>query len=110
MAKGFDPGEILNLQRKMKDEMTKAQEKLKECVVEGVAGDGLVTAFVNGSSEVVGIKIDPDAVDTDDLSELEDLVMIAVNKGLEKATELHNEEMNRIGGGMGLGGLGNMFG
>ena len=105
MAKGFDPSELMNQARKMKDEMAKVQDSLKERVVEGVSAEGLVTAFVNGNSEVVGIKIDPKAVDPDDLSMLEDLVMVAVNKGLEQANAMSSEEMNKITGGMGLGGL-----
>ena len=101
MAKGFDPAELMNQARKMKDQMAKAQEALKERVVEGEAGGGLVQAFVNGGSEVVGIKIMPDAVDTDDLGLLEDLLLVAINAGLKKAEALSEDEMGKITGGMG---------
>jgi nucleoid-associated protein EbfC len=108
MAKGgFDPNEIMAQARKMKDEMARVQDQLKERVVDAEAGDGLVKVFANGSSEIVGVKIDPEAIDMDDLSELEDLVMIAANKALEKAGEMSNGEMNKITGG--LGGLGGLF-
>ena len=105
MAKGFDPAELMKQARALKDQMAKEQEKLKERVVEGTSGGGMVTAFVNGGSEVVGIKIDPDAVDPDDVSMLEDLIQVAVNDGLAKANELSETEMNKLTGGMGMGGL-----
>lgn len=109
MAKGgFDPNQIMAQARKMKDDMAKVQDQLKERVVEAEAGDGLVKVFVNGGSELVGVKIDPEVIDDpSDLSELEDLLQVAVNKALEKANELSNDEMNKITGG--LGGLGGLF-
>ena len=101
MAKGFDPAELMNQARKMKDQMAKAQEALKERVVEADAGGGLIQTFVNGGGEIVGIKIKPEAVDPDDLGMLEDLIMVAVNAGIEKANKLSEEEMGKITGGMG---------
>lgn len=105
MAKGFDPGELLQQARKMKDQMAKTQEALKARVVEAESGGGLVKVFVNGSSEVVGVKIKKDAVDPSDVSMLEDLVMVACNNALEKAKKMADDEMGKITGGLGLGGL-----
>ena len=56
MAKGFDPSEILQQARKMKDQMAKTQEALKARVVEAEWGGGLVKVFANGSSEIVGVS------------------------------------------------------
>ena len=105
MAKGFDPGEIMNQARKVKEQIAKTQDQLRDRVVEADAGGGLVRAFANGASELVGVKIDAKAVDPDDLSMLEDLIQVAVNNALQKASELSNEEMNKITGGLGLDGL-----
>jgi nucleoid-associated protein EbfC len=105
MAKGFDPGELLNQARRMKDQMAKAQEQLKERVVEGEAAGGMVKFFVNGANEVVGVKIKPDAVDPKDLSMLEDLIQVACNAAMSKAKKMADDEMAKITGGMGLGGL-----
>ena len=85
----------------MKDQMAKVQDGLKERIVEADAGGGLVQVFVNGGTEVVGIKIKPEAVDPDDLGMLEDLIMVAINAGIEKANAMSEEEMNKITGGMG---------
>ena len=108
MAKGFDPGELMNQARKMKEALAKAQNELKDRVVEADAGGGLVRVFVNGGSEVVGVKIAADAVDPDDVSMLEDLVMVAMNNALEKARTMSDDEMNKLTGGLG-GGLGGLF-
>lgn len=105
MPSGFDPGDLMNQARKMKEQMARTQDELRDRVVESEAGGGVVRAFVNGASEVVGIKIDPKAVDPDDLGMLEDLVMVAVNGGLAKANDLSSEEMNKLTGGLGLDGL-----
>ncbi|MFT7616533.1 MAG: DNA-binding YbaB/EbfC family protein [Planctomycetota bacterium] len=101
MAKGFDPSELMSQARKMKDQMAKVQEGLKERIVEAEAGGGMVKVFVNGGTEVVGIKIKPEAVDPDDMGMLEDLIMVAVNAGIEKANAMSEEEMGKITGGMG---------
>ena len=101
MAKGFDPGELMNQARKVKDPMAKVQEELRERVIEGTAGGGLVSVFVNGAGEVVGVKIKPEAVDPDDLAMLEDLIQVAANDGIKKANELSESEMNKVTGGLG---------
>ena len=100
MGKGFDPAELMNQARKMKEEMGRKQEELRGRVVEAEAGDGLVKAFVNGAQEVVGIKISKEVVDPDDVSMLEDLVQVALNKALEKANEMSEAEMGKLTGGM----------
>ena len=102
MAKGFDAGEMMNQARKMKEQMARVQDDLAKRVVEGTSGGSVVTAFVNGGGQVVGIKIKPEAVDPDDVSMLEDLVLTAVNNGLEKANELSETEMGKVTGGLGL--------
>ena len=101
MAKGFDPSELMNQARRMKEQMAKKQQELEERVVEASSAGGMVTAFVNGNQRLVGVKIKPEAVTPDDVGMLEDLVMVAVNNGLQKAGEMAQAEMNRITGGLG---------
>lgn len=105
--KGFgDMGGMLRQAQKMQKEMARVQADLKERVVEGSAGGGAVKAFVNGQQELVSLKIDPAAVDPQDVSMLEDLVMAAVQNGLKASRELMAAEMQKVTGGMGLPGLG----
>lgn len=97
--------ELMKQAQRMQRDMGKIQEELKERYVEGSAGDGLVKVICSAAQELVKIEIDPDAVDTDDISLLEDLVVAAVNIGLKKADELRQAEMAKVTGGMNFPGL-----
>ncbi|MCA8937075.1 MAG: YbaB/EbfC family nucleoid-associated protein [Planctomycetes bacterium] len=97
--------DLMKQAQRMQRDMGKIQEELKERYVEGSAGDGLVKVVCSGAQELVKIEIDADAVDMDDLSLLEDLVVAAVNTGLKKAEELRQGEMAKVTGGMNFPGL-----
>ncbi len=96
--------------QQMQAEMVKAQEEAQQQEVEASAGGGMVTVRVNGALEVLEIKIDPDAVDPDDVEMLQDMVQAAVNEAIRSAQELAATKMNAAAGGLagpgGLGGLG----
>ena len=96
--------------QKMQADMAKAQEELKNEVVEASAGGGMVTVKVGGDLELKDIQIDADAVDPEDVELLQDMVQAAVNEGLRAAQELAASKMNAAAGGLagpgGLGGLG----
>ncbi len=97
--------QILQQAQKMQQDMAEAQEKLKDERVEASAGGGMVTVTVNGGGEIVGITIDPRAIDPDDPEMLADLVMAAVNEALRSAHSLMESKMQGMLPG-GLGGLG----
>ncbi|WP_139492625.1 YbaB/EbfC family nucleoid-associated protein [Brevibacillus dissolubilis] len=90
--------------KKMQEEMMKAQEALKEQVVEGGAG-GVVTVKANGHKMITEITIKPEAIDPDDVEMLQDLVLTAVNDALKKVDDLVGKEMGRYTGGMNIPGL-----
>lgn len=60
---------------------------------------------VSGKKELMEIKLDPEVVDPDDIETLEDLIISAVNEAFRMQDEDYQENMNKISGGMGLGGL-----
>ncbi|ADI00842.1 MAG TPA: YbaB/EbfC family nucleoid-associated protein [Syntrophothermus lipocalidus] len=91
--------------QKMQQEMMKLQEELKERTVEASAGGGAVKVTVTGSQELVSISIAPEVVDPDDVEMLQDLVLAAVNEGLNKAREMAKSEMAKITGGVTLPGF-----
>jgi len=95
-----------DLQKNMK----KKQEELAETVVQFTAGGGMVTATATCDMKIKSIKINPDAVDPDDVEMLEDLVMAAVDGALSAAQETMSKEMGKLTQGMGLpGGTGLPF-
>src|SRR4051794_8114886 len=95
--------------QKMQQQMADAQAELGEAEVSGTAGGGLVTVTATGAGEVTAVKIDPKAVDPDDVETLEDLVLAAVHNAAEAARELTEQKMGPLtaglGGGLGLPGM-----
>lgn len=104
--RGLDFNTLMRQVRKMQAEADKKKEELAATVlVEGKAADGLVVAQVNGVREVVSVRIDPKAVDPDDLAMLEDLIVAAVNQALAEAKAKEDEEMGKLTGGIKIPGL-----
>ena len=96
--------QLMKQAQKMQQQLADAQAKLAEAEVEGSAGGGLVTAKVTGAGDVLSIKIDPKAVDPDDVETLEDLVVAALHAGADEVRQLTEQKMGPVAGGM--GGLG----
>ncbi len=99
---GFGGGnQMQNLMKqaqKMQEEMQKAQAELEETLVEGVSGGGLVKVTMTAKKVVKNIEINPDAVDTEDITMLEDLLIASLNDGYEKAEKLCNEKLGNFSG------------
>jgi nucleoid-associated protein EbfC len=105
--------EAQRLQAKMQEEMARAQEQLAGEQLSGSAGGGLVTVTVNGHKQLVSVRIDPQAVDPQDVETLEDLVFAAMQSALAAADERAAAVMGQVQSGMGLPpgmDLGGMFG
>jgi DNA-binding YbaB/EbfC family protein len=85
--------------------LAKAQKELAEATVEATAGGGAVTVTVTGQQEVKSVKIDPEAINLDDVEMLEDLVLAAVNEAITKSQELAAERMSKVTGGLKIPGL-----
>ena len=100
----FDMNKLMQQAQQMQAQMAQAQEELANEKVEASAGGGMVTVTATGSGEIVAIKIDPKAIDPDDPSMLEDMVLAAVNEALRSTSSLAESRM----GGM-LGGLGGLL-
>lgn len=96
--------QMLKQVQQMQAEMMKAQESLKDEVVETSAGGGMVKVKMTGGLELREIVIDPGAIDPDDPELLADMIMAAVNEALRAAQELAASRLGGLAGG--LGGLG----
>ena len=90
---------------KMQRQMQEAQAQMADQIVEASSGGGAVKVTASCDGTVKSIKIDPEAVDTEDISMLEDMVLGAVNQALDKGRETQAAEMGKLTGGMG-GGMG----
>jgi DNA-binding YbaB/EbfC family protein len=92
---------MLKQVQQMQADMMKAQEQLKDEVVEASAGGGMVTVKISGDLELREIKIDPEAVDPEDVELLQDMVLAATNEAIRSAQELANRKMGGLTGGLG---------
>jgi len=96
---------ILRQAQQLQAKLAKAQEELEKATVQASSGGGAVTVVVNGQQKIISIKISPEAVDPKDVSMLEDLVMAAINEGLEKSKELAASQLGAITGGFKIPGM-----
>ena len=107
---GGMPGNMNNLMKqaqKMQRQMEEATKELQEKEATASAGGGVVEVTVSGKREVTKVKIEPEAVDPDDVEMLEDLIMAATNEAFREIEEMSTQSMSNITGG--LGGLGGGF-
>jgi DNA-binding YbaB/EbfC family protein len=104
---GMDLSAMMKQVQQMQSEMVKAQEKLKDEIVDASAGGGMVKVKMSGDLVLKEITIDPEAIDPEDPEVLADMVMAAVNEAIRAAQERASDRMGGIAGGLGgLPGLG----
>jgi nucleoid-associated protein EbfC len=105
MPKQPNLNQMMKQVQQMQAEMAKAQEQLKSEVVEASAGGGMVTVKISGDLQIREIRIDPDAVDPEDVELLQDMVLAATNEAIRSAQELAASKMGGVTGGLGDLGL-----
>jgi nucleoid-associated protein EbfC len=93
--------QIMKQAQKMQEQVAPAQAELAAAEVTGTAGGGLVTVTVSGTGEFRSVKIDPKAVDPDDVETLEDLILAAMHNVAEAVRELTDAKMGPATGGLG---------
>jgi DNA-binding YbaB/EbfC family protein len=86
--------------------LAKAQQELADARIEGTAGGGAVRVTMTGDQKIVGIAIEPEVVDPDDVEMLQDLIMAAIGDAAERASERQAESFGAITGNLNIPGLG----
>jgi nucleoid-associated protein EbfC len=84
------------LMKQAQEMQERLQRELNEMVVEASVGGGMVTVRMSGHKQLVGVKIDPEAMDKDDPSVLEDLIVAAVNEAGRKVEETMQGRMGSM--------------
>lgn len=93
----FDMDAIIQQAQQMGEQLMAAQQEAAATVYEGQAGGGAVKIEVTGGYEFRSVTISPSAVDPDDVTMLEDLVLAALHDAVR--------QIGGGGGGLDLGGL-----
>jgi DNA-binding YbaB/EbfC family protein len=96
---------IQELMSQAKQQYEGLQKKMQETVVEGSSGGGTVLVKMDGRKQVLGIKIDPEAVKAGDIEMLQDLITAAINGAGQKVDEAVQSSMGGMLGGMNIPGL-----
>ncbi len=99
---GFNLQELMSQAKKQYETL---QKRMQETVVEGSSGGGAVTVKMDGRKQVLGMKIDPEAVKSGDIEMLQDLITAAINNAGQKIDEAMKSTMGGMLGGMGIPGL-----
>ncbi len=102
--------------QKMQDDITATQAALENETIEASVGGGAVKIVITGHQKVQAITINPQVIDTSDpewLSDMQDLLVAAVNQAIEQSQNYAAERMQGVTGGLDSmlpGGLGGLFG
>jgi DNA-binding YbaB/EbfC family protein len=102
---GKNMQDLMKKARQMQQAMENQQKALEEKEFEASSGGGMVTVKMNGSGQLLSLKIEPEAVDPDDVEMLEDLIMAAIGEVQSQVNEASSEMMQGITGGMKIPGL-----
>ncbi|GIV30653.1 MAG: nucleoid-associated protein [Saprospiraceae bacterium] len=100
-------GDLLN---NLKNQNQQLQQKLEQQRIEASAGNGAVTAVVNGKALLLDLRIDDEKIDWQDREQVLDLIIVAVNEAVQQAMELERQEGKRILESMLPPGFGNLLG
>lgn len=98
----MDMKKMMKQAQKMQRDAAAAQAEIAEMEFSASAGGGMVEATVMGDMSLKAVKIDPEALDPEDVEMLEDMVVAAVNEALREASDTSNQRMSSLMGGMNL--------
>lgn len=88
--------------QEMQTRMEALQQEMADTEFTASVGAGAVTVTVAGKGEIRGVKIDPAAIDGDDVSILEDMIRLAANNAKGEADTAMASRMKEITGGLPL--------
>jgi nucleoid-associated protein EbfC len=92
--------DILGKLNDVKKKMDEIKNRLDTITVEGNAGDDAVQVLVNGNRIVKNISIEDSLLTPERKEELQDLIEVAMNRALEKAQNISENEMQSAGKGL----------
>lgn len=97
--------QMMKQMKKMQDQLMKAQQELEAKEFEGTAGGGVVKVTINGKKQLLGLEIQPDVVDPDDVEMLQDLIVAAFNEAQKQVDDVASKDLGKLTGGLNIPGL-----
>lgn len=102
---GGGGGDLMKQIQQMQSKLAEAQSKLDDMEFEATSGGGAVHVVLNAHPALKTITIQPDAVDPEDVEMLQDLIMAAMNDGLEQVRSGQMQQLSGLAGGLNIPGL-----
>jgi nucleoid-associated protein EbfC len=100
-----DMGNLLKQAQEMQRQLDKVKAELKEAMMVGTGGGGVVKAHVNGDGEVQKLEIADEVIASGDRAMVEDLVLAALRDAIGQSSRLRQERMSGLTGGLNLPGM-----
>ena len=98
-------GNLQNMIKQAKEMQDNLQKQLAEMQIEGSSGGGMVVVTLDGSKNLISVKLDPEVVDKDDVDMLQDLIAAAFNDSSTKVDEEVSQKVGTMGAGLKIPGL-----
>lgn len=102
---GMNQGNMMKKIQQMQEDMERVQAEVEASSFTASAGGGAVEAVVNGKHEVTAVTINPDVVDPEDVEMLQDMIIVAVNEAIRKASEAMDKGIESAKGNLSIPGL-----
>jgi nucleoid-associated protein EbfC len=96
----LDMMKMLGKMKEVQGKIKEAQDNLVNVTVTGESGGGMVKAVVNGKKQLVKLDIDKEIINAEDKVMLQDLIVAAINKGLDEAEIVAKEELKKSTSGV----------
>ena len=96
---------MLKQAQELKSKLDKAQKELSKLSVEGDAGKGAVKVTMNGQQKITSIKISPEVVNPNKVSDLEKLILRAIGEASAKSQKVAAQQLKGLTGGLKIPGL-----
>ena len=94
------PGNMQAMMKQAQQMQERMQQEIAQIKVEATAGGGMVTVKMDGSKNLLSVKIDPEVAG--DVEMLQDMVLAACNEAVKKVEDESKQKMGGLLGGLGL--------
>jgi hypothetical protein len=98
-------GDLNRMLKSAKEMQERLQRELAELRIEGSSGGGMVTVTLDGQKNLLGLKLDPEVVNRDDVDMLQDLILAAFRDAAAKVDAELSQKLGGLGAGLKIPGL-----
>jgi DNA-binding YbaB/EbfC family protein len=92
-------GDMMGKLQEMKQRAEEVKSKLDETVLEAEGAGGDIRVSITGGRKLKSLQISP-ALQHGNKEELEEQLLVTLNRAIEKADRLNEEEMKKAAGGL----------